>query len=206
VTEESTTPDPEADTRWVLALYGATMLSVQMLEFAVAWVYLLANFEPAKSAKPVRRQVVEAFDRSWSAFQEGTGRMKLNDAKRGIKDQLAPDLYGELDRFLAGPRAQLVHRFLVERLKAPDATTLRASASPLALIRFRPGTVLELLQASMIAERLSRRLLARAEELRSAIPDAPDMPPEFREFVETLARMAMLKEFPDPLEPPGTSN
>jgi hypothetical protein len=177
------------------------MLSIQTLEFAVAWVYLLANYKPSKTAKPAKRQVFEAFRRSWSAFQKGTPRMKLNDAARGVKDQLDADLYDELDRFLAGPRAQLAHRFLVERLRAPDAAALRASPEPLTLIRFKPGTVLELLETTLTCDRLSRALFDRAEDLRSAIPAAPEVPPEFREFVEQLARAAMYKEFSEPLAP-----
>ena len=199
--EAHSSPDPEADTRWVFALYGATMLSIQTLEFAVAWVYLLSNYKPSGAAKPAKRQAIEAFRRSWSAFQKGTSRMRLNDATRGIRNQLDPNLYDELDRFLAGPRAQLVHKFLVERLITPDVVTLRESGEPLSKIRFRPGTVLELLEATLASDRLSRALFDRAEELRSTIPDAPEVPPEFREFVERLARAAMFKEFPEPLDP-----
>jgi hypothetical protein len=198
-------PDPEADTRWVLALYGATMLSIQILESAIASVYLLANYDPSDMPKPAKRQLTHAFRRSWSAFQQGTARMKLNDAARGIKHELNADLYENLDRFLAGPRAQLAHRFLVERLGPPDAATLRASDEPLSLIRFKPGTVLELLEASLTAERLSRALFDRADELRSTLPQSPDAPPELREFMERLARAAMYKEFPEPLNRPDES-
>ena len=196
-------PDPEADTRWVLALYGATMLSIQTLEFAVAWVYLLKGFKPSQTTKPIRRQALEAFRRSWSAFQTGTPRMKLNDAKRGIREELDPELYAELDQFLAGPRARLAHRFLVERLTAPDAAELRASEEPISKIRFRSGTVRELLETTLECHRLSRELFDRADELRSRIPEAPEVSSEFREFVERLARAAMYKEFPEPLVPPA---
>src|SRR5205085_933826 len=109
----------------------------------VSWVYLLASYKPAATMKPAKRQALEAFRRSWAAFQTGTSRMKLNDAARGIRDHLDPSLYADLDRFLAGPRAQLAHKFLIERLETPDAPTLRTSPDPLSNIRFKPGTVLE---------------------------------------------------------------
>jgi hypothetical protein len=181
------------------------MLSIQTLELAIASVYLLANHEPSDLPRPAKRQLTDAFRASWSAYQKGTARMKLNDAVRGIKDDLNADLYEKLDRFLAGPRAQLAHRFLVERLAPPDVATLRASEEPLSLIRFKPGTVLELLEATLTADRLSRALFNRAEELCSALPQAPDAPPELREFIEQLTRAAMYKEFPEPLNPPGPS-
>jgi hypothetical protein len=178
------------------------MLSVQTLEAAVAWVYLLANYKPSGTAKQVRRQALEGFRSSWAAFQTGTSRMKLNDAARGIKNHLDPDLYEELDWFLSGSRAQLAHRFLVEHLSTPDAVELRAADDPLSQVGFKPGTVRDLLVAALESHRLSRALFDRGEELRSALPDAPEVPPEIRSFVEKLARAAMYKEFSDPLEPP----
>jgi hypothetical protein len=196
-------PDPERDTRWVLALYGATMMSVQNLEAAVALVYLLANHKPSQTQRPAKRQLINSFRQSWAAFQTGTARMKLNDSVRGIKDHLDPDLYEEVDQFLAGPRAQLVHRFLIERLETPDAAQLRTATEPLTHIRFRRGTVLELLEATLVCERLTRALFARVDELRASLADAPEVPDELREFVEQLARAVMFKEFPKPLNPPA---
>jgi hypothetical protein len=199
-------PDPEADTRWVLALYGATMMSIQNLEAAVAFVYLLANHKPSGITTSAKRQALNEFRRSWAAYQTGTARMKLNDAARGIKSHLDPELYEELDQFLAGPRAQLAHRFLVERLRAPDAAILRAASEPMNQIRFKPGTVLELLEVTLACNRLTRALHARADELRAALPDAPDVPREMREFLERLAHAAMFKEFPESLNPPADSD
>jgi hypothetical protein len=111
-------PDKQARITWLHALYGATMLAVQQLEQAISLVYTVANVEPGRSsnASP-SRQWRNATARMWKAFQQGTAGMKLNDAKVGIKDHLAPELYQELDAFITGPRNQLAHRFLIERLQ-----------------------------------------------------------------------------------------
>jgi hypothetical protein len=197
-----TQPDPEGDTRWVLALYGATMLAVQGLENTVSWLYLLTDVvRNGSSTGSARRQWVKAFHRSWAAFQRGAPRWKLNDAKKGIKAQLEPELYADLDEFLAGPRAQLAHRFLIERLRPPqDGVPPGASISE--VVRFKEGTVLELLQTTMHANELTRKLFERADQMRAALPDGPDAPDEVRAFVEEMVRVTMLKEFPQPLHLP----
>jgi hypothetical protein len=196
--ESTTKPDPEGDTRWVLALYGGTMLAIQGLENTVSWLYLLTDIvQHGGSSGDARRQWLKAFQRSWSAFQRGAPREKLNDAKRGIKDQLDPELYADLDSFLAGPRAQLAHRYLVERLRPPDGSL--PTPDLLATLRFQPGTVLELLQVTMQANELTRRLFERADEMRAALPEAPGAPDEIKEFVELIVRATMFKQFPEPM-------
>ena len=198
--EQTTGPDPEQDTRWVLALYGGTMLAIQGLENTVSWLYLLTDIaKRGPTAGKARRQWLKAFHRSWEAFQQGAPRWKLNDAVRGIKDQLDPELYADLDRFLAGPRAQLAHRYLIERLRPPDGSLPTRDAVLEGGLRFRPGTVLELLQVTMHANELTRRLFDRAHAMQAALPDAPDAPDEVREFVELMVRMTMFKEFPEPM-------
>jgi hypothetical protein len=197
-------PDPEADSRSVFAVYGATMLAVQGLENTVNWLYLLTDvLRNGTTTGSTQRQWGKAFARSFFAFQRQAPTWKLNDAKQGIKNELDPDLYADLDRFLSGPRAQLAHRFLVERLRTPDGALLtKENASG---VRFRPGTVLELLQVTMHAKELTKRLYDRAEEIRAMLPDAPDAPHEVREFVELMVRVAMFKEFPEALTPPDAS-
>lgn len=191
--------DPEADAHWVLALYGATMLAVQSLENMVSWLYLLTNaLRSGPTTGSFRRQWRKGFERSWHAFQHGTARAKLNDKTHGIEGYLDPGLYNELDRFLSGPRAQLVHRFLVERLRALPAT----EADPARRVKFREGTVHELLQVGLHAKNLTERLWMRAEEIRASIPEAPEVPSEVREAIEQMARMAMLKEYTAPTNPP----
>jgi len=192
--------DPEADTRWVLALYGGAMLAIQGLENTVGWLYLLTDIaKNGVGTGTARRQWLRAFHRSWKAFQQGTSRSKLKDAKRGIKDHLDPALYNDLDRFLAGPRAQLAHRYLIERLQQPDGALPTADAIAVEALRFRPGTVLELLEVTMHANELTRRLFDRANEMRAALPAAPEAPDEVRRFVEVMVRMAMFKQFPEPM-------
>lgn len=102
----------------------------------------------------------------------------MSDAVHGIKDELDPGLYEEVLRFLRGPRAQLAHRLLVERLHPPHGGLPKPDAAVEGL-RFRPGTVFELLQATMHANELTRRLFERANEMRAALPDAPDVPDEY---------------------------
>jgi hypothetical protein len=198
------TPNPEADTRWVLALYGAVMLAVQGLEHTISYLYLLADYaKSGGSGGGARRQWIKGFHRSWHAFQQGSARMKLNDQVRGIKDQLDPQLYEELDHFLAVPRAQLAHRFLLERLRTPVDIRTVWREEALAGMKFTPGTVLELLQVTLHANELNRKLMYRAEEIRRTLPPPPpEVPDEVIAFATQVARMAMFKEFPEALQPP----
>lgn len=178
--------DPEAETRWVYALYGATMHAIQGLEMAVAWLYLVANTESTTGRSgSSRRQLRRTLERSWRAFQHGTAPMKLNDVQRGVRNHLEPELGDELDAFLKGPRAQLAHRFLVERLRVIDEREAR----------FRPGTVAVLVEVTRQATQLMRKIMDRAEEIRSSWPDVPPAPEELRETLTEIARMTMLKEF-----------
>jgi hypothetical protein len=182
-------PDPDSDLRWILALYGATMMAVQGLEHAVSWLYLLDTARRGRTRRDgqgAKRQWMELFAISWKAFQQGTSRMKLNDAQRGIRHLLEPELYDELDRFFAGPRAQLAHRFLVERIEVTDGTP-----------RFRSGAALSLLEATMQANALTAKLSSRADDIRLSWPvGGTDIPDDVREFAEMVARMTMFKEFP----------
>jgi hypothetical protein len=180
-------PDKEAHVTWLHALYGATMLAVQQLEPAISLVYAVANVEPGRhsNASP-RRQWRNATARTWRAFQQGTAGMKLNDAKVGIKDHLAPELYRELDAFITGPRNQLAHRFLIERVPTVDRDGMPALAASAA----------DLIKARVTAKRLSDALMGRADEIRSAWPDVGDIPPEIREQTEAVARATLMKQFP----------
>ena len=180
-------PDKTAYTTWLHALYGATMLSVQVLEQSISMVYAVANVDPSRQSNAsVARKWREANSRSWRAFQQGTAGMKLNDAKVGIRRHLDPRLYTELDAFISGPRNQLAHRFLVERIADVDRgglPALRAAAA-------------ELLQANANAKRLSDRLLARADEIRATWPETETPPQEVIDYLEIVARATLLKQFP----------
>lgn len=180
-------PDKAAYTTWLQALYGATMLSVQVLEQSIGMVYAVANVDPQrKSNASLKRQWREATARSWKAFQQGTAGMKLNDARVGLQQHLDPQLYTELDAFVSGPRNQLAHRFLVERIVAVDREGLPALAEAAA----------ELLEANVTAKQLSDRLIARANEIRATWPETEDPPREVKEHLDVVARATLLKQFP----------
>jgi hypothetical protein len=111
--------------------------------------------------------------------------MKLNDAKVGIKPHIDPDLYTELDTFLTGPRAQLAHRFLIERvLPSPEGG------------RFVPGTALYLLETTMQATKLTPALHALTMERLASWPEHERPPKEVQEAALRVGNMAMRKGFP----------
>lgn len=181
--------DPERSTPHVLMLYGATMLAVQGLENTVSFLYLIANTDPLKAsnASP-ERQLRSTWDRLWSSFQKGTAGMKLNDAKVGVKPHIDGDLYDELDAFVKGPRAQLAHRFLIERIR---------EGKPFG--RFVPGSVLYLLSATQQATSLTSRLNERTMEILASWPESERPPQEMQDFAVMISGMAMRKDFPSDL-------
>ncbi len=180
-------PDKDAYVTWLHALYGAAMAAVQQLEQAISLVYAVAKVDPARrsNASPERqwRNVTVSM---WRAFQQGSAGMKLNDTTRGIKSHIDPGLYAEVDAFIRGPRAQLAHRFLIERLPTVDRDGVPAL--------FRAAA--ELVDATLTARRLSDALMVRADEIRGAWPVPSDPPPEVTEQLEAVARATLLKEFP----------
>jgi hypothetical protein len=115
--------------------------------------------------------------------------MKLNDRKVGIKDHISEDLYDELDGFLKGPRNQLAHNFLLERI------ALMEHGGKDALIR--AGA--ELLPLSLQASRLTDRLRDRTVEIIDLWPAREEPPQEMLDWFEQIARMATLKQFPRPV-------
>jgi hypothetical protein len=97
------------------------MSPVQQLEQAISLVYAVAHVNPTQrsNASP-QRQWRNAASAAWRAFQQGSAGMKLNDTTRGIRSHFDPDSYAEVDAFIRGPRNQLAHRYLIERLPAVD--------------------------------------------------------------------------------------
>jgi len=180
-------PDREAATTWLFALYGATMLAIQGLEQEINLLYLVANHDPHRrsNASP-QRQVFQGARKSWQAFQSGSTGMKLNDTKSGIKPHTDPKLYADLDAFIRGPRNQLAHRFLVERVPG----VVRSGKPVLA------RCALELLGALQSANRLSSLLRRRTDEILATWPATEEPPSEIREYLEMIGRMAILKQFP----------
>jgi hypothetical protein len=153
--------DPEQSTAWILTLYGSAMLAVQGLENMVAMLYFMGGHDPhRKSNASMERQARNAFSTGWSAFQKGTAGMKLNDAKRGVKRHVDPDVYERLDNFIKGPRAQLAHRFLIERIVPSDAGP-----------RFIRGSAAYLVGAAVEASELTALLHRRLLEIMSTWPE-----------------------------------
>jgi hypothetical protein len=183
---DSQSIDPERNTAWIFALYGGAMLSVQGVENAVSFLYLVVNTDPdRKSNASARRQAESAIDRLRRAFQTGTAPMKLNDAKVGIKPHLPRDLYDELDSFLAGPRAQLPHRFLIERIVSTPSGG-----------RFVPGTALYLVETSGQATKLTAALQGLTMDRMATWPESERPSRELQEFALRVSNMAMRKGFP----------
>ena len=183
-------PDADGTSFWFFSLYGATMMSVQSLEYAVSSLYVVVNVEPLKSSNAsTKRQLKNAIDRMWRGFQQGSSGMKLNDRKVGIKPHISADLYNELDAFLTGPRNQLAHNFLLERI------ALMEQGGRDALIR--AGA--ELIPMSQQAGRLSQALQDRMQKLIESWPSGEEPPEEMMEWFERIARMATLKQFPKPV-------
>lgn len=166
------------------------MMSVQGLEWAVSGLYAVVTVDPSKTSNAgAKRQLKNAIDRMWRAYQQGTAGMKLNDRKVGIKGHISDDLYEELDAFLKGPRNQLAHNFLLERI------SLMEHGGKEALIR--AGA--ELLPLSLQASRLTDRLRDRTLEIINSWPTREEPPEEIRDWFERIARMATLKQFPKPV-------
>lgn len=66
-------PDPEADTRWVLALYGATMLAIQGLKNTISWLFLLTDISKnGLTNGSARRQWAEGVPEVMERLPAGT--------------------------------------------------------------------------------------------------------------------------------------
>jgi hypothetical protein len=122
---------------WLAALYGATMIAVQRLEFSVSFLYLVGNYDPSKSSGSAQRQLRKALVRQWESLNKGTAPMKLNDAKKGVGHLLDEETRVELDRFLEGPRNRLAHRFLIQAMPAlGDGGVVAMAPHVIELIKF----------------------------------------------------------------------
>jgi hypothetical protein len=181
-------PGSEAFTLWFLTLYGAAMLAVQHLEHSVSFLYTVVNTNPGKrSNATAQRQWRNAYQRLWRSFQQGSSGMRLNDAQRGIKAHLSADLYDDLDKFISGPRNQLAHRYLIERvsfIEHEGRAYLMAAA----------GELIEVVQQ---ANRLRERIDARNAEIRASWPEQTEPPEDVKKFIEDVVRITTLKQFPE---------
>ncbi len=161
---------------WLAALYGATMIAVQRLEFSVSFLYLIGNYDPSKSSGSAQRQLRKALARLWESLNKGTAPMKLNDAKKGVGDQLDQETRAELGKFLEGPRNRLAHRFLIQAMPALGDGGVVAMAPH----------VIELIEFTQVAGGLADKVWARAMELVEERPDVGPPPVWVQERLEKL--------------------
>ncbi len=180
--------DPEADLPAMFMLYGATMFAVQGVEQGIGWLHVVVNTDPYRTSNAsAQRQWRAAYKRLWGSFQRGSAGMRLNDAVTGLKNHLAPELYEDLHAFISTRRNQLAHRFLIERINRTEDGGAR----------FSSGSVLELLEATIEAKRLIGLLQQEADNVLATWPEPTESPPaEVLEFMETVARITIKKQFP----------
>lgn len=167
-----------AETRlWLAALYGATMIAVQRLEFSVSFLYLIGNYDPSKGSGGAQRQLRKALARLWESLNKGTAPMKLNDAKKGVGDQLDEETRAELGKFLEGPRNRLAHRFLIQAMPALGDGGVVAMAPH----------VIELIEFTQAAGALADKVWMRGMELAEELPDVEPPPAWVQERFAKLA-------------------
>jgi hypothetical protein len=162
---------------WLAALYGATMIAVQRLKFSVSFLYLVGNYDPSRSSGSAQRQLRKALARLWESLNKGTAPMKLNDAKKGVGDQLDEETRAELGEFLDGPRNRLAHRFLIQAMPALGDGGVVAMAPH----------VIELIRFTQAAGALADRVWAKGMELAEELPDVDPPPAWVQERFATLA-------------------
>jgi hypothetical protein len=167
---------------WLAALYGATMIAVQRLEFSVSFLYLVGNYDPSKSSGSAQRQLRKALTRLWDSLNKGTAPMKLNDAKKGVGDQLDEETRAELGKFLEGPRNRLAHRFLIQAMPALGNGGVVAMAPH----------VIELIEFTQAASALADKVWTRGMELAEELPDVEPPPAWVQERLVKLAEAVAL--------------
>jgi hypothetical protein len=164
---------------WLMALYGATMIGVQRLEFSVSFLYLIGNHDSSKGSGSAQRQLHKALARLWESLNKGTAPMKLNDAKKGVGNQLDEETRAELGRFLDGPRNRLAHRFLIQAIPALGDGGVVAMAP----------YVIELIEFTQAAGALADKVWMRAMKLVEELPDVEPPPAWVQERLEKLAEV-----------------
>lgn len=167
---------------WLAALYGATMIAVQRLEFSVSFLYLVGNCDPPKSSGNAQRQMRKGLARLWDSLNKGTAPMKLNDAKKGVGHQLDEKTRVELSKFLEGPRNRLAHRFLIQAMPALGDGGVIAMAPH----------VIELIEFTQAASALADKVWARGMELVEELPDVEPPPPWVQERLDKLVEAVSL--------------
>jgi hypothetical protein len=166
---------------WLAALYGATMIGVQRLEFSVSFLYLVGNYDPSNSSGTAKRQLRKALVRLWESLNKGTAPMKLNDAKKGVGHLFDAETRAELSKFLDGPRNRLAHRFLIQAMPALGEGGVVAMAPH----------VLELIKFTQAAGVLADKVWTRGMEVVEDLPDVEPPPEWVQERFMKLAEAAV---------------
>jgi hypothetical protein len=166
---------------WLAALYGATMIAVQRLEFSVSFLYLVGNYDPSKSSGSAKRQLRKALVRQWESLNKGTAPMKLNDAKKGVGHLLDEETRVGLGKFLDGPRNRLAHRFLIQAMPVLGDGGVVAMAPH----------VIELIEFTQAAGVLADKVWTRGMEVVEDLPDVEPPPEWVQERFMKLAEAAV---------------
>lgn len=182
-------PAPKAigleETRlWLAALYGATMIAVQRLEFSVFLSLSGRKLRPREEFGQRSKAATQSAGQSVGSLNRGTAPMKLNDAKKGVGAQLDEETRAELAEFLQGPRNRLAHRFLIQAMPALGDGGVVAMAP----------YVIELIEVTQAAGVLADKIWTRGMELAEELPDI-EPPPAW--VLERLAKLAEVAVFGD---------
>jgi hypothetical protein len=125
------------DMKWPeLYLYGATMLSVQMWEMAVATLRFAFEIDPKRKPKALDAEIQRAIKRAWHFYKRSTAS---ENAKALKGSDLDADVLSDVGNLLP-IRDRLAHRYLRENIGAiMDAAEKGLPADPtiaLELLRF----------------------------------------------------------------------
>jgi hypothetical protein len=167
---------------WVERLYSETMLLVQYLEHSLALASLVLTTDPNKryeSADHFEEDLPAIFNRWWSAYQKDTAGRTL----RTIEGKLPEDLYADLERFIRLRRNWLAHRFFIECLEL----------GPNGRGRYRPGTIVELVETAKEAATLRDRVFAYSESVRKSWP-ASNATPEMEEWARDFGQIVTKRQ------------
>jgi hypothetical protein len=124
-----------------------------------------------------QRQLRKGLARLWESLNKGTAPMKLNDAKKGVGEQLDEQTRAELSKFFEGPRNRLAHRFLIQAMPALGDGGVVAMAPH----------VIELIEFTQTAGVLADKVWTRGMELVEDLPDVEPPPAWVQERIMKLA-------------------
>lgn len=185
--------DLDADMGSVLKLYGATMLQLQGFEVVLASVAEVIRHEP-KAGRPMTPErmgaiLTKSMRRRWHVYRKASASEHLRgdgSGRRDISDELPEGLADRIND-LIHVRNDLAHRFLRQRV-------LRgADGEP----RFKPGTLLRLLEIGREANALMRELDEHRKTVIAGWPEPTPPPPEIAQWITEYSRWIVNGEIPE---------